>query len=207
MDFDFASSPAAYAILALIVIVSVMAFNNDQLLQKNLLRPYWLLKNREYAPIVTCGFIHGDGMHLLFNAITLWSFGTLLERQLGTAKFVALYFIGLVLSSLGTVYKQRNNQNYAALGASGAVLAVLFAGIVYFPGMRISMFFIPIGIPAVLYAFLYLAYTYWASRSRQDGIAHDAHLDGALTGLLFVAVTDYQRWKYFMGYVLSGNWL
>jgi membrane associated rhomboid family serine protease len=206
MDFDISQSPAAYAILGLILVVSVLAFNNEQLLRKNLLRPYWMLKNKEYAPVVTCGFIHGDAFHLLFNAITLWSFGTLLEQMIGTGMFVALYFIGLVLSSLGTVYKQRNNPDYAALGASGAVLAVLFAGIVYFPMMQIGMFFLPIRIPAVLYAVLYLAYTWWASKGRADGIAHDAHLDGALTGMLFVAITDYEQWTLFMRYVMSGEW-
>jgi len=194
MNMNFERTPASLLILGAILIVSALAlWVAPGIKERNLLRPYWLLRKKQYDTIITCGFVHGDLGHLFFNALALFSFGPGLERQIGTARFVALYFIGLVLSSLGTVYKQRNNPDYAALGASGAILAVVFAFVVYFPKNTIFLYFIPM--PAVVFAFVYLGYTMWASRNRHDNVAHDAHLDGALTGLIFVGLTDFPAWK------------
>lgn len=188
------SAPASFALLLLIGLVSVIAFSAPGVVERNLLRPYRVLRQRDFIPLVTCGFIHANWSHLIFNALTLYFFGPNLEQTIGTPHFVALYFIGLVLSSAGTVWKHRNDPNYASLGASGAILAVLFAYIVYYPTQMLYLYF-AIPIPAVLFAFGYLAYTIWASKNPHGGINHDAHLDGALTGLLFVALTDFSAWR------------
>jgi membrane associated rhomboid family serine protease len=193
---DFARTPASLSILCLIIGFSAIAlWVAPSVLQRNLLRPQWMLKHRDYITLITSGFIHADVAHLFFNSFTLYFFGPALERRIGTDRFIALYFIGLVLSSLGTVYKQRNNPDYAALGASGAILAVLFAYIVYFPTNTLYLYF-AIPIPAVVFAFGYMAYSWWASKNQQGRINHDAHLDGALTGLIFVGVTDFAAWKH-----------
>jgi membrane associated rhomboid family serine protease len=92
------------------------------------------------------------------------------------------------------VYPQRNNPDSAALGASGAILAVLFAYIVYYPTHMLYLYF-AIPSPAVVFAFGYLAYSWWASKHKRDNINHDAHLDGAITGLIFVGLTDLPAWK------------
>lgn len=191
---NFQSAPASLGILAVIAVFSILAFNSHNLMARNLLRPYWMLREKAWSALITSGFIHGDMGHLFFNGLTLFFFGPPLERRIGTDKFLALYFIGLVLSSLGTVYKQRKNPDYAALGASGAILAVLFAFIVYYPTTNIYLFF-AIPIPAVVFAFGYMAYSWWASKNARDNINHDAHLDGALTGLLFVGITDFPAWR------------
>ena len=192
---DFEQAPGTLSILCLILAFSGLAlWVAPKLLVRNLLRPYWMLKERDYSTLITSGFIHGDFGHLLFNSLTLFFFGRGLESRIGTGMFVALYFTGLVVSSLGTVYKQRNNPDYAALGASGAILAVLFAYIVYFPTQMLYLYF-AFPIPAVLFAFGYLAYSWWASKNRRDNINHDAHLDGAITGLVFVALTDIGAWR------------
>ncbi len=194
MTFD--RTPASFVILALTVVVSFLALQvSPQILRRNLLRPYHMLRERTYDTIVTSGFIHGDFSHLLFNCMTLYFFGPGLESRIGTTKFVVLYFIGLIVSSLGTVFKQRNNPNYAALGASGAILAVLFAYIVYYPTDMLGLYFV-IQVPAVLFAFGYLAYSWWASNNKRDNINHDAHLDGAFTGLIFVGLTDFPAWRH-----------
>jgi membrane associated rhomboid family serine protease len=138
--------------------------------------------------------VHADFGHLLFNSLTLYFFGPTLERTIGTTRFLVLYFIGLVISSLGTVIKQKNNADYASLGASGAILAVLFAYIVYYPTNMLYLYF-ALPIPAVLFAFGYLAYTIWASKNSRGRVNHDAHLDGALTGLVFVGLTDFDAWR------------
>lgn len=195
LEPSFQSSPAALSILAIIVVFSALAlWVSPKILARNLLRPYWMLKERDYGTLITSGFIHADLGHLFFNSLTLFFFGPALEQYMGTNRFVALYFIALVLSSLGTVYKQRNNPDYAALGASGAILAVLFAYIVYNPTATLLLYF-AVPIPAVLFAFGYAAYSWWASKHRRDNINHDAHLDGALVGLIFVGVTDFDAWK------------
>ena len=192
---DFSRSPASLSILALFVIVSVLGLRvAPQIIERNLLRPYRVVNHGEYGPIVTCGFIHADFMHLFMNGLTMYFFGPALERRMGTTMFVLLYFIGLVLSSLGTVIKHRRNPDYASLGASGAILAVLFAYIVYFPTHSIMLYF-ALPIPAPLFAVLYMGYSWWASRNAHGRVNHDAHLDGAFTGMLFVAVTDFDAWR------------
>lgn len=181
----------AGVIFAVTLIVSLVGlFAAPRLIERSLLRPYYLTRNREYQRLITSGFVHADLGHLIFNMITFYSFAFPLERRIGTMNFVALYFIGMVLSELGTCIKHRNNPEYASLGASGAILAVLFAYIVYFPTHSLYIIPIPLPIPAPLFAVGYLAYTWWSSRHPKGRINHDAHLGGALTGLAFVALTD-----------------
>jgi membrane associated rhomboid family serine protease len=189
MHFGF--PPASYAILLLIIAVSALGLMAaPNIIERNLLRPYRVAKHGEYSTLITCGFVHADFGHLLFNSLTLFFFGPNLERTIGTPKFLALYFIALIVSSLGTVIKQRRNPDYASLGASGAILGVLFAYIVYYPTQKLYLFF-AIPMPAAVFALGYLAYTIWASKNPHGRINHDAHLDGALTGLAFVALTNF----------------
>lgn len=187
---------AAAVILGLTLVVSLAGLSRREVIDALLLRPYWLRRNGEYHRLITSGLVHADVGHLFFNLFTFFWFAFPLERVLGTWRFLALYLIGLVLSDLGTWFKHRNDPDYASLGASGAILAVLFAYIVYFPGSSLMLFPLPIPIPAPLFAVLYLAYSWWSSRQNRGRINHDAHIGGALTGMAFVAVTDpgaYQR--------------
>lgn len=184
-------SPAALLIFVVAIVASLAGlYGAPKFLERNLFRPYWLLRRKQYATVVTSGFLHADLMHLIFNMMTFYFFAFPLERRIGTVRFVALYFAGLLISHAGTYFKQRNNPDYASLGASGAIAAVLFAAIVYFPNQSLFIIPIPVPIPAPLFALGYLAYTYYAARHAQGRINHDAHLGGAVTGLVFVAVTD-----------------
>lgn len=191
------NTPGAISILLLTVAVSLYGlYAQPKLIDASLFRPYYLVRNKQYYTLVTSGLVHGNVGHLLFNMLTFYFFGPPLERVIGTLHFVVLYVLALVLSEVRTFLQQRNNPSYASLGASGAVSAVLFAAIVYFPNQSLFILPIPIPIPAPLFAVGFLAYAWYLSRRGGDGINHRAHLDGAMTGLLFVAVTDanaYQR--------------
>jgi membrane associated rhomboid family serine protease len=184
------NSPAALLILVVTVLVSIIGLNNRAFLARAMLRPYSLFRKREYEKLITSGFVHADAGHLIFNLITFYFFAFPLERVIGSMSFVALYFIGMVLSEIGTCLKHRNDPEYASLGASGAILAVLFASIMYFPTSSMYIIPIPVPIPAPLFAVGYLAYTWWQSRQNVGRVNHDAHFGGAITGIGFVAATD-----------------
>jgi membrane associated rhomboid family serine protease len=183
-------SAALVLFVATIAISLIGLFGAPKLIERSLFRPYWFLRRKEYDTVIMSGFVHADLMHLIFNMMTFYFFAFPLERYMGTTSFVILYLAGLLISHAGTYYKQRRNPDYACLGASGAISAVLFAAIVYFPEQSLIILPIPIPIPAPLLAVLYLVYTYYASRHPHGRINHDAHLGGAITGLLFVAVTE-----------------
>jgi membrane associated rhomboid family serine protease len=187
--------PAALVILAVNLGLGLLGlFAMPQIIERCLFRPYEFARGMRRATIITSAFVHADLGHLAFNMITFWFFGVMLEWQIGTLKFVLLYAIGLVASSVGSYFKHRNNPEYATLGASGAISAVLFAAIVYNPTMNLYLMFIPIPIPAPVFAVAYLAYTWWSARQNRGRINHDAHLGGALSGLAFVAIVDPGAW-------------
>ncbi len=184
-------APAAALILATIVVVSLIAlYASPALIERSVFRPHWLVPRREYATLITSAFVHADLAHLLFNGFTFWAFAFSLERTMGTPGFVALYLVGLLASDAGTYLKHRHKPGYRTLGASGAILAVLFASILYFPGASIFILPIPVPIPAPIFAAAYLAYTWYASRHARGRVNHDAHFSGAVAGILFVAVAE-----------------
>jgi membrane associated rhomboid family serine protease len=186
---------AAAIILALTVIVSLAGlWFAPGLIERNLFRPYWFLPKRQYWTAVGSALVHGSLGHLFFNALSFAFFAFPLERAIGSLRLSALYAVGLAASDAGTWLRHRTDPTYACLGASGAILAVVFASIVYFPRQSIVILPLPVPIPAPLFAVGYLLFSFLAGRRPHGRINHEAHFDGALAGLLFVALTDYQAW-------------
>jgi membrane associated rhomboid family serine protease len=141
----------AMVILAVTVATSLLGmYRMPRIIDRCLFRPYFFLRRRQYDTIYLSGFVHADLGHLLFNTVTFFFFAFPMERYVGTSRFLILYFVGLIVSHSCTYLKQKDNAEYASLGASGAISAVLFAYIVYFPMTKLIILPIPIPIPAAI---------------------------------------------------------
>jgi len=179
-------------IVALTCAVSLVAMNNPKMIDALILWPPAVVRDNDYYRLISYGLIHADFQHLLFNMITLYFFGRVMESfyndAMGDFGFAFFYVLGLVASILPTYLKQRNNSQYRSLGASGAVSAVLFAFILFQPWALIYVFFLPV--PAIIYAVLYVAYTIYSERRGGDNINHSAHLWGAAYGIIFTLVME-----------------
>ena len=186
---------AAAIILTLTIVISVIGLLSRKVLEKAIMRPQVIAQGNDYATLLSSGFVHADFGHLIFNLITYYSFAFPLDRAIGDLRFEILYFSAMLVGNLGTCIKHRKEPDYASLGASGAILGVLFASIVYFPQQKLLMLPIPIPIPAPLFAVAYLAFSWYSSGRSRDRINHDAHIFGALTGLVFVLVTAPERFR------------
>lgn len=193
-------TPVTYALIAITCVVSWIAFNNRKLADRLILWPPAIDKHKQYDRLVTYGFIHADFMHLLFNMITLYFFGTQIEALMtdavGIWVYPVFYLSALVVSILPTYLKNQHNPNYLSLGASGAVSAVLFAFILVAPWQLIFVLFIPL--PAVVFAVLYVAYSIWMDRRGGDRINHSAHLAGAAYGVMFLIIMRPQVLQHFL---------
>jgi membrane associated rhomboid family serine protease len=187
---------AALVILVVTIVVSVIGLGSPRLIERSVLRPYLVARGTGYAGLLTSGFVHANVGHMVFNLITFYSFAFPLERVIGSIKFAVLYFGALLISGAGTVVKHRDDPAYASLGASGAILGVLFASILYFPRQSLYILPFPVPIPAPLFAVGYLAFSWYSSRTQRGQINHDAHIFGALTGIAFVLVTDPTTFTY-----------
>jgi membrane associated rhomboid family serine protease len=180
------------AILAVTCLVSWMAFKDQKLMQRLLLWPPAVQKKHEYWRLLSYGLVHADFQHLLFNMITLFFFGRVLEgffaRYLGSFGLLWFYLGGLLVSILPTYIKNRNNANYHSLGASGAVSAVLFSFILLSPWSMIIVFVIPV--PAILYAVAFLGYSIYMDHRGGGYVNHSAHSWGAAYGVLFTVIME-----------------
>jgi membrane associated rhomboid family serine protease len=179
-------------IIAVTAVISFLGFSNPNLVRQLILWPPALDRDRQYYRLVTYGLIHADPQHLLFNMLTLYFFGRVMEQlydsYLGVLGFAIFYVGGLIVSILPTYLRNRNNPRYHSLGASGTVSAVLFAYILIQPWSTILVLFFPM--PAIIYAVAYLAYTFYMDRQRVDNINHSAHLWGAAYGIIFTVAME-----------------
>lgn len=182
------TAPVASFIFAITIASSIWAFSNDNLYANMILHPFSVYRKQRVYTVITSGMIHNDWMHLGFNMLSYYFFAFQLEPVLGHWQFGFLYVASLILSDLPTVFKHKNDEWYHSLGASGAVSAVIFSYIMFDPLSKMMIIPIPIGIPAVLFGVLYLAYCNYASKYSRDNINHDAHMFGALSGVLITIV-------------------
>ncbi|HSZ34206.1 MAG TPA: rhomboid family intramembrane serine protease [Puia sp.] len=177
------------AIIIVTSVISIAGFRNGKIVDELIFWPPAISKKNQYYRFITCGLIHADYMHLIFNMLTLYFFGTYMEvhyqGDLGLQKFyyLALYIGALIVSNIPTYIKHYNDYDYRSLGASGAVSAVLFSFILLGPWQQIIVLVFPV--PAIIYGGLFLFYSAYMSRKGGDHVNHDAHFYGALFGMLF----------------------
>ena len=172
-------------------LISYMAFQNTNLMEKLRFNAVKIIHGKEYYRLVTHAFIHANWSHLIVNMLVLYFFGPVIESYFGyyfgikaNMLYILLYFGGILASNIWSIIKHRNDYYYNAVGASGAVSAVLFAFIFFDPLQKILIFFV-LPLPGILFAVVYLAYSYQMSKRSNDNIAHDAHFLGALFGFIF----------------------
>lgn len=181
-----------FVLIAVTVLVSWQAFEKRRMFERLVLWPPGVQRFHQYDRLLTHGFVHADWMHLLFNMITLYFFGRAVENvfaQLaGQAIYLVFYLSAIVIAILPSYLRHRKDTGYVSLGASGAVSAVLFAFVLVDPWSWIIVFVIPV--PAVVYAIAYVGYSYWMDKRGRDSINHNAHLSGAIYGLMFMLMME-----------------
>ena len=181
-------APVACVIFALTIAISAIAFSSDLVYDKFILHPYEVYRGKGVYTIITSGFIHADLMHLFFNMFTFFFFAFTLEARIGHWQFGLLYGLSLILSDLPSIVKHKDDIWYRSLGASGAISAVIFSFIMFNPLAGMYLMMIPVAIPAIVFGVLYLVYCSYASKKQLGNINHDAHLFGALSGVMITII-------------------
>lgn len=204
-----ASTPLTFIILAATVLVSWRAFDQSGLFEKLLHNPYRVKHQKQYYRLFSHMLVHADVIHLALNMFVFYSFGRVMESiftmnwgsSKGSAMFLALYILGGVAATLPSMRKHGDNYGYNSVGASGAVSALLMAYMILFPLNEIAFFFIPM--PAFIGVFVFFLLEHFMKRNVKSNIAHDAHIWGALFGIVFIAVTVPNSIPRFIAQVLS----
>ncbi len=167
-------------IIAANAIISFKGFKDDIFFDKYKFH-VGAIKSGQQIRIFTSGFLHVDGTHLFVNMLTLYFFANVVIGALGTVAFLIVYLVSLILGNLLSLYFHKNEYQYTAVGASGAVMGVLYSAILLQPDMMLGLFFL-IPIPAYIFGIGYLLYSIYGMKSRRDNIGHDAHFGGAMGG-------------------------
>ncbi|WP_026952824.1 rhomboid family intramembrane serine protease [Algoriphagus mannitolivorans] len=182
-------------IIGITAITSILGFSKPELLDRWMFTPYRIKHRNQWDRFILSGFIHKDYVHLLFNMFTFYFFGGVVEmflkyqfgQGLGGVVFVAFYLLGIIISDIPTYLKHKDNSYYRALGASGGTAATVFASIIIMPLADICLFGI-LCLPGFILGGLFLIYSYVKGKQDSDGINHDAHLYGAIFGIVFILI-------------------
>jgi membrane associated rhomboid family serine protease len=199
---DINLTPFSTTIFIFTILLSLFViYRRQSLFNKLMLIPVAVEENKEWYRFISSGFIHADLFHLGFNMMTFYFFAFNYESYVGGLQFLIIYLGSMILADIPTYLKNKNNPRYAALGASGAISGLLFSYILYDPEMSLYIMFFPIPIPAPIFAILYLVYCWYADKKSQDNVNHNAHLWGAIAGLVLTASIDFSVFSGFIQYI------
>ena len=190
-----------YLIIAFTAIVSILSFRNSAYFSKLQFNAYQIYHRKEWYRLLSHGFLHANWTHLIVNMLVLFIFGPVVENlfkqhgfggsvRLSPLIFLLFYLLAIVLSSLLSLFKQRNNAWYNSVGASGAVSAIIFSYIFFNPWKKLYIYGI-LPVPGIILGVVYLIYSQYMSKRNVDNINHDAHFIGAVFGFLFPVIMDY----------------
>ncbi len=168
-------------IIAANVIISYKGFSDFGFFEKYKFNVGAVRRGEQFR-LFSTGFLHADNAHLFFNMFSLYFFADVVIGFLGVFSFVIIYVGSLILGSLLSLYFHKDEYHYSAVGASGAVMGIIYSAILLQPGMSLYMFFIPIPIPAYIFGIGYLLYSIYGMKNRIGNIGHDAHFGGAIGG-------------------------
>ena len=193
-------------IIAVTSLVSILCFTGSLNINSLLFNAYQVWHRKQWHRMLSYGLVHGGWGHLIFNMLTLFFFGPVVEQYfsaifgpgLGRLLFAVLYVSAIAVSTIGDLVKYKDDIGYNAVGASGAVSAILFASILFEPKMGIYIYLIPIPVPGYIFAPLYLLYCWFMARRNMDNIGHTAHFWGAVYGLLFPIVCHPSAFTHFL---------
>ena len=176
-------------LITLILIITTVIISARGLLFRGLFERYGfeveaILWHRQFYRLVTCAFLHVNLPHLVFNMVALYAFGPTIEHVCGPVTFTVIYFGSLLAGSLLALMIHRNHASYRSVGASGAISGIIFSFVLLFPRSYLAFFPIYTGLPAWLFAVIYTGITIYGIRSRSGHIGHEAHLGGAIAGIL-----------------------
>jgi membrane associated rhomboid family serine protease len=195
------NAPVTFLLVVITCLVSWQAWERRRLFDRLILWPPAIDRQRQYDRLLAHGFIHANGIHLVVNMVTLYSFGGAMEaffaERIGMIGYLAFYLSAIVIAILPTYLRHRHDSRYRSLGASGAVSAVLFSSVLLDPWSGILLFFI-VPLPAIVFAVLYVAYSMWMDKKEGDNINHSAHLWGAVYGLVFALAIEPRLGPYFL---------
>ncbi|MEN9598105.1 MAG: hypothetical protein RL596_416 [Bacteroidota bacterium] len=184
-------------IIIITCLVSFTAFSNEKLMNDLIFHPPAITNRNQWYRFFSCGLIHADIMHLAFNMYSFYLFGEIVEKAFvqvfgssGKIIYLFMYIISLAISLLPTYLKNKSNYHYYSLGASGAVSAVIFAGIFLYPTMGLGIFPIPFHIPGFIFGPLYLIVSAYLAKKGNGNINHSAHIWGAIFGVVFLIVSS-----------------
>ncbi len=178
---------AVLIIIIVNVLVSFKGFKDRFFFEKYKFQVGPIMKG-EKLRMLSSGFLHVDQSHLFFNMLTLYFFADPVINYVGIPKFLAIYFGSLLAGSLFALSFHKKEPYYTAVGASGAVMGVVYAAIMLNPGMNLYLFFIPIPIPAYIFGVGYLLYSMFGMKNQWGNIGHSAHIGGAIGGFLFTLI-------------------
>lgn len=206
MAFNF-----TYIIIAINVLVFLATSNKPEWVHRMLLLPYRVIHNKEYDRLFLSGFAHSGIMHLAFNMLTLYYFGPVIEMAIGSTLYLLVFLASIVGGNLYCMLMRKEDKMYAALGASGGVLGIMYAVIMILPDAKLYLFFIPFGIPGWIFGILFTIGSITLTqlpRAQEARISHEGHLGGALIGGIFmlaylgIAQLTHQQWYFIWGGIL-----